>query len=443
MRAGIQTIRPLVLAVLASTVILIGNIFSPSAATAATYYAAPSGNDSNPGTSASPFKTVAKLASRLSAGDTGILKDGTYNEDYITIYNSQSGTATNRVTLKAQNKWGATIHMNEGSRCFSKIYNYASYWTFEDFYITQSDVCPNGFTSADVAIQCVDANSGGGTGCIVRGIKLDNMYQGLKILQHNAIVEGVTTYASMESFGYDQIFRNNTSYVSGRYAGDSGLICGKGGSRRCTAYNNIIYITGNADWGIVLGGETCIGCQVDGNAYECQDCVAYNNLIISRGGTANVGALGMAGCKQCSFYNNTVAGGGSGVALRTVTSATPNFTTDDPTFKNNILYNAGTATLFNYQGTLALDYNIFFGTPNAPAQTHPIIGDPRFVSPSSGDLHLQKGSPAIDAGVKLTQVSVDFDGVPRPRGAAYDIGACEYTGTTTLATPANLRVSFQ
>jgi hypothetical protein len=36
------------------------------------------------------------------------------------------------------------------------------------------------------------------------------------------------------------------------------------------------------------------------------------------------------------------------------------------------------------------------------------------------------GSPAIDVGQTLVDVTTDLEGTPRPQGNAYDIGAYEY-----------------
>src|SRR6266480_2196114 len=52
--------------------------------------------------------------------------------------------------------------------------------------------------------------------------------------------------------------------------------------------------------------------------------------------------------------------------------------------------------------------------------------DPRLVSPSSADFHLLAGSPAIDKGITLLSVLRDLEGVLRPQGLGYDIGACEF-----------------
>ena len=46
---------------------------------------------------------------------------------------------------------------------------------------------------------------------------------------------------------------------------------------------------------------------------------------------------------------------------------------------------------------------------------------------------LISSSPAIDAGFPLTEVTNDFDGVSRPQGAGWDIGAYEYHGSDTTA----------
>ena len=57
---------------------------------------------------------------------------------------------------------------------------------------------------------------------------------------------------------------------------------------------------------------------------------------------------------------------------------------------------------------------------------HSIVGSPNFVAPAIDDYHLLYHSPAIDAGTN-TGVTTDYDGTARPQGAAYDIGAYEYT----------------
>ena len=45
---------------------------------------------------------------------------------------------------------------------------------------------------------------------------------------------------------------------------------------------------------------------------------------------------------------------------------------------------------------------------------------------ASGNFKLQSNSAAIDVGTPLVEVLTDFDGVARPKGPAFDIGAYEY-----------------
>lgn len=84
-------------------------------------------------------------------------------------------------------------------------------------------------------------------------------------------------------------------------------------------------------------------------------------------------------------------------------------------------------------GLLSADYDLFYtttpthiegGTMNWGA--HNLVNaDPRFVNVAAGDYHLATGSPAIDAG-KNVGVATDLDGIARPQGAGFDIGAYEY-----------------
>jgi len=68
-------------------------------------------------------------------------------------------------------------------------------------------------------------------------------------------------------------------------------------------------------------------------------------------------------------------------------------------------------------------FNIL-GTPLGKGE---IIANPLFVDFENRNLHLQRGSPAIDAGVNLRH-KTDFDGNPVPIGKKPDMGAFEFVG---------------
>ncbi|WP_189008137.1 golvesin C-terminal-like domain-containing protein [Paenibacillus marchantiophytorum] len=90
-----------------------GTVFGMPMATQAagnTYYVATTGNDSNPGTLSSPFKTIAKATSVMAAGDTCIIRGGTYKE---VIQPTTSGTAGNPITYKSYTGETVTISATE------------------------------------------------------------------------------------------------------------------------------------------------------------------------------------------------------------------------------------------------------------------------------------------------------------------------------------------
>jgi hypothetical protein len=114
-----------------------------SLAYSATYFLAPSGVDSNPGTSAAPWKTFAFAIPRLQPGDTLILKDGTYNQSnsgYPTINgnnNAKNGTKDKPITVKAEHERKAFIAGN-GAR-HTVIISNLSYWNFEGIYAKSAE----------------------------------------------------------------------------------------------------------------------------------------------------------------------------------------------------------------------------------------------------------------------------------------------------------------
>ena len=79
--------------------------------------------------------------------------------------------------------------------------------------------------------------------------------------------------------------------------------------------------------------------------------------------------------------------------------------------ENNILYLNSSGALSNSGSSSAADHNL--------------TADPYFVDASRGDFHVQSASSAINAGITVSMVTADFDGIGRPQGGAYDIGAYE------------------
>ncbi len=88
--------------------------FMTSSVSASTYYISPSGSNSNSGTFSQPWLTFSYSFSQLSAGDTLILKNGTYASGTTGLmdYNCASydkGTSTQSITIQAENSRQAIV----------------------------------------------------------------------------------------------------------------------------------------------------------------------------------------------------------------------------------------------------------------------------------------------------------------------------------------------
>jgi hypothetical protein len=128
--------------------------------------------------------------------------------------------------------------------------------------------------------------------------------------------------------------------------------------------------------------------------------VFRNNVVFGNDKALSIGGT--------SVLNNTFFGNASGVTA----------TSTDVVIKNNIFFQSSE---YDYQGTTLVATNL--------------LGNPGFVNAAARNFHLLAHSPAIDKGTALVEVKEDFDGVSRPPGKPYDIGAYEYT-TTTVRLPA-------
>ena len=88
---------------------------------------------------------------------------------------------------------------------------------------------------------------------------------------------------------------------------------------------------------------------------------------------------------------------------------------------------------------MTVDHNLIDGYTDVSGEAA-VTGDPRFVSVSAPDFHLQDRSPAIDAGTPTDAPAVDLEGVVRPQGSAPDIGAYEWHENAAPAAPTGLNV---
>jgi hypothetical protein len=183
-------------------------------------------------------------------------------------------------------------------------------------------------------------------------------------------------------------------------------------------------------------GNNVYECASDGYALAAEnggllfDVRVFNNVAADNLGSGLVVAgWGEPGAahpmEDMLIVNNTFFRNGSGTWGCGVSVENPE--ADYVTVRNNICSRNTTDQISTeaYGTDLIVDYNLIDG-PTAVYGTSYQEGDPMFSDTTCGNFHLTLGSPAIDNGTSDQAPSDDYDGVPRPQGSGFDIGAFEY-----------------
>jgi hypothetical protein len=195
--------------------------------------------------------------------------------------------------------------------------------------------------------------------------------------------------------------------------------------------NNLIdhsTIHHNAGWGVHIFEEGCSNCASNN--------IVRNNLIHENAaaGKRGWGIILSSGSGNLA-YNNLVWGNNGGIQVEYGVSGAKVF--------NNVLYSNDGYGIYVGPGSVGaiIQNNIVYKNSGVAIQDsgfnttigHNLVDvDPDFVDGTAHDFHLQPDSPAIDAGLRLSDVPDDRDGVTRPRGAGHDIGAYESRYSTVV-----------
>jgi hypothetical protein len=187
------------------------------------------------------------------------------------------------------------------------------------------------------------------------------------------------------------------------------------------AYNNVIYHVGVADPRDGGGAFSCIYMAgITNRGREGKGAVeVFNNTLHDCGANQSRNADGSHGAFS--------VGGGTELTMR---------------LRNNIVYQLpGEIYIDGSKTQITGERNLWFGAGNAPQETQGNVeADPQFVDLGKFDFHLRDASPARDAGVAVLPTrpvmgrgarptdsgrATDKDGVVRPQGKAFDLGAYE------------------
>jgi parallel beta-helix repeat protein len=381
-------------------VVLTGSLLGAQLVDAATYYVATTGSDANSGSEASPFQTINRGVKALVSGDTLFINSGVYAEELKNPLPSglsasrptkMTGPAANRPIIRptTSNNGGFIIVLNSNR----------THITFENLVLDASAMpkaisalATNSVTMiTNLVLQDCEAIGRTGTTPTGSAVTIGNNTQatvrrcsihGWSSDTSNPGAHGFYWRGSNGLIEFNEMYDNN-GYGLQFYSSSGGV------------NNNVFrnnYAHHNGKRGLYIGSG-------DGNQ-------AYNNIIVH-----NNGGIGIRG-RHTKIFNNTVynnAGDGMHVGPGVVA-----------VIRNNIIYNNG-RTIRNQSNDTTIDHNL--------------TSDPLFVDPATNNFKLQAGSPAVDAGATLSEVQDDYVNVARPQGSGYDIGAYEYTASTTSAQP--------
>jgi parallel beta-helix repeat protein len=393
---------------------LCGALCLAAPAGAATYRVSPAGSDTANGVT-SPFRTLAKAASVLSAGDTIVLSAGTYTAGVwiggsnVTIRGEgevilDGAQGTRDDGLRADGVNGLTVENVTIRRCRSKgiFMTRGSGLTVRNCVITDNP--SSGILTGNVHNVLIENTVAARNGS--HGIYLSQSGDKLTVrrctlfsngragLQINAVQESPSAGdPSNDSHSDNCLVECNTAYQNGSVGGAAYQFMGV---RNSTIVNNLAYR--NLSGGITLYDDGA------GAAYACKNNRILHNTIVFATGVGRYGLQVVPGSTGNEVYNNIFVCG-NGPAIETSEPIKSNY---------NCLWGQGTVN----GGSLA-QWRSATGNDQNSGE-----GDPKLTS----DFHLAAGSPAIDGAASIH--GTDKDGALRPQGANPDIGCYEMGGTS-------------
>lgn len=400
-------------------------LVAPGLVEATNRYAVASGGNSsgtcvNDTTGTNGRCTITQLLTQLVANDTGLMHAGTYTAGNLQFTNS--GSSGQEIILKPFGDGSVLINHTGTAACFNFQGSTKHHYRLEDItcdgggvagtsqdgidiQVGAHDVTLVRTTMKNVGFSCYFASGNGAAG--ITNITLIDV-----------IADGCDATDFFSGLGHGIYFGSGANSISNilvqggefKRAGGRGIqIINSAFTTRVVNVTVERVKSFNNNDGMVFS-------MYDGLTVR-NNVVYRNNLISGHGGHGGIKLE--AGAGTTDVYNNTIVnndGNGS--------SALPGIYIESnvPTplnVKNNIVQGNGGG---NCGGSICsgagFSNNAIGGTSVS------------FVNSSTNDYHLASGDTiAKNQGTTISSFSADFDGVSRPQGSAWDIGAFELVET--------------
>ena len=407
---------------------------------------APNGDDNNPGTEAQPWQTIQKAADALMPGDTVYIRAGTYHERVIP---RNSGGPGSEITYAAYP--GETATIDGGGIVLpddlAGLFEVAGRSYIRIAGLRVINAGPNNDNAGIMVLNSsnivVENNATYNTNSSGIGVWGSNNVTVTGNRVEEAAVGGWQECISVAGTDTFEVYNNEVlnCYKEG--------ICLKDGSSHGQVYRNRVYhprrvgiyvdawdkathdirVFQNVAFDSTEGPGFAVASEQGGqlSRIRLENNLAYHNqtygIEISRCCTASH-PMNTIVIVNNTLYENGIAWGGGLLA--------DNAQAQNVVIRNNVVSQNLTFQLAVAAdvpaANVSVDYNLtngFRGYGDEVYGDDYVQGDPQFEDPTNGNFHLRQGSPAVDAGSSADAPADDFDGMPRPQGAGYDIGAFE------------------
>ena len=427
------------------------------------FFVATNGSDGNHGSFASPWKTLVKAKKSMKRGDITYAMDGVSQpteDDYsgaLCIY--EGGTAEEPIALVAYPGARVTIGTTNGPPSGVRVPNLAitpSYWVLAGLQLRAKYLAldlaggpsygTKGWRIVGNDISC--PNGDGSDACAETSRATDVKFYGNYV--HDV---GVNTQPTPSKKYHAVYFSTDSNHIEVAW----NVIANNQACRALQFHSSPTsskHYDGYNQYDLIVHDNLIHDSRCDGINFATVDpskgpVVAYNNVIYNAGtgpdpedgyadyaciyvpGTVNNGEPGKG---TVELFNNTLYNcgsrgeSGSGIIAGGSSERSPGLLIN---LRNNIVVAAGRERYVSRDSDTSLfrgSHNLFYGAGSGPSfLSNNVNADARFVNPSGFDFHLQAGSPAIGAGVD-TGIANDFEGIIRPRGAAFALGAFQFVG---------------